>query len=76
MRGYVGKKGEIYIEKRARELAKLKPGDDLIILIRDDEIVIRRIPKLEDILRKKALAIINAKEIEEASEEGQMNYWG
>jgi len=74
MRGYVGKKGEIYVEKRARELVNLRPGDDLVVLVRGDELVIRRVPRLEDILRKRALAVISAEEGERISEEEQGRY--
>ncbi len=74
MRGYVGKKGEIYVEKRARELVNLRPGDDLVVLVRGDELVIRRVPRLEDILRKRALAVISAEEVERISEEEQGRY--
>lgn len=73
-RGYVGKKGEIYIEKRIRELAGLRPGDDLVVFVRDHELVVRRIPRLSDILGKKALAVIDVEEIERISEEEQRRY--
>ena len=73
-RGYVGKKGEIYIGKKARELLGVKPGDELIVYTRDNELVIRKAPKLEDILRKKPLATISVREIEEISDEEQRKY--
>ena len=73
-KGYVGKKGEIYIEKRVREIAGLKPGDDLIVSVHRDEIIIKRIPSLNDILSKKPLAIISVEEIEEISREEQKKY--
>lgn len=75
-RGYVGKKGEIYIEKKARESLSLKPGDELVVYARKNELIIRKAPKLEDILKKKPLAIINAREIEEISEKEQKKYVG
>jgi len=75
-RGYVGEKGEIYVEKKTRELSGLQQGDDLIVFASEKELVIRKIPKLRDILKKKPLAVISAKEMEEISEEIQKEYLG
>lgn len=73
-KGYVGKKGEIYIEKRIREIAGLKPGDDLMVSVYHNAIIIKRIPSLDDILNKKPLATVSVEEIEEISREEQKKY--
>jgi len=42
MIGKVGKKGEIYIPKRGRELANLNPEDEVLIEVRGKELIIRK----------------------------------
>ena len=75
-RGYVGTKGEIYIEKRGREASGLKPRDELLVIISKGKIEIIRIPKLEDILNKTPLVEIDDKEIEIISQEFQREHIG
>ena len=75
-RGYVGTKGEIYIEKRGREASGLKPKDELLVIISKGKIEIIRIPKLEDILNKTPLVEIEDKEIEIISQEFQREHIG
>ena len=75
-KGYVGKKGEIYIEKKGREAAGLKPSDRLIVIVSKDKVEILKIPKLKDILEKKPLAEIDDEEIERISLEYQKRYLG
>lgn len=41
LRRKIGQKGQIVIPKLVRESASIKPGDDVIIEVRDEEIVIK-----------------------------------
>ena len=76
VKGYVGKKGEIYIEKRGREAAGLKSGDKLIVVVSKNKIEILKVPRLEEILEKKPLAEISDEEIENISQSFQKKYIG
>ncbi|MGQ4834201.1 MAG: AbrB/MazE/SpoVT family DNA-binding domain-containing protein [Candidatus Asgardarchaeia archaeon] len=73
-KGYVGKKEEIYIEKRARKKVGLKPGDRLIVIVRENELVLRKIPNINELLEKKTLAVIDDEEIERISSSVQREY--
>ncbi len=76
VRGYVGTKGEIYIEKKGREASGLKPRDELLVIISKGKIEIIKIPKLEDILKKRPLVEVDTEEIEVISQEFQREYVG
>ena len=52
----------------------MRPGDDLVVLVGDNGLIVRRIPKLEDIWGKKSLAIVDVDEIESISEKEQEKY--
>ncbi|MEM0302417.1 MAG: AbrB/MazE/SpoVT family DNA-binding domain-containing protein [Archaeoglobaceae archaeon] len=42
----VSKKGQIVIPKEAREKLKIKEGEKLALILRDDEIVLKKIDKI------------------------------
>ncbi len=46
----VGKKGEIYISKRIRELLGLKPDSYVVASVREDKLIIQKIPDLKELL--------------------------
>ncbi|RLI85157.1 MAG: hypothetical protein DRP01_06840 [Archaeoglobales archaeon] len=63
--GKVGKKGELYIPKRARELINLRPGDEILVEVREDKLVIRKKPSIIDILMEDSVLKVSVKEIRE-----------
>lgn len=73
-KGYVGKKEEIYIEKKAREKIGLKPGDRLVVLVKNNELRIQRIPSLKELLEKETLIEIDEEEIRKISNAIQREY--
>jgi len=48
----VGKKGEIVLRKSEREIAGIKPGDEVVIIGYPKGILIKKIPTLEQLLSK------------------------
>ena len=48
----VGPKGQVVIPKDVRELLNIKPGSEVLIEIRDDEIVIRSNLNGQEFLKK------------------------
>ncbi|MHA1607368.1 MAG: AbrB/MazE/SpoVT family DNA-binding domain-containing protein [Candidatus Freyarchaeota archaeon] len=46
----VGKRGEVVLKKAEREAAGIKAGDTVVIFGRPGEVIIRKIPSLEDVL--------------------------
>jgi len=70
----VGRKGEIYTTREVRELAGIKAPGELLLIIRKDEIVIKRPPSLSEVLRKKPLLKISFEEAERISEKAQREY--
>ncbi len=46
----VGKRGEVVLRKAEREAAGIKPGDAVVIIGRPGEVIVRKIPSLEEIL--------------------------
>ena len=55
--GIVGKKGEIYIKKKVRELLGLKPGDKIEIIITDKGAIIRKKKTPLDLLKEKKVKL-------------------
>ena len=51
--GVVGKKGEIYVKKRLRDLLGLKPGDKVEFIIKNDVILFRKKPTPRDLINRK-----------------------
>ena len=70
----VGKRGEIYTTKEIRELAGIKAPGELLLIVRDGEIVIKRPPSLSEVLKKKPLLKMSFEEAERMSEEAQREY--
>jgi len=65
MMGKVGKKGELYIPKRAREAVDLKPGDEVTIEIRGKELIIKKWRGIVDVLMEDAVAKVAVEELRE-----------
>ena len=63
----VGKKGEIFTTKRIRELFGLRPNTYVLASVRRDELVIQRIPDLDELL-KDLYTEVDWREVEELSE--------
>jgi len=55
--GVIGKKGEIYVKKRLRELLNLKPGDKVEFIIKDDIVLFRKKLSPVDLLRRKKVKV-------------------
>jgi bifunctional DNA-binding transcriptional regulator/antitoxin component of YhaV-PrlF toxin-antitoxin module len=64
----LGKKGEIYMDRRIRELVGLEPEDEIYILAKPGILFVRKIPSLNDILSKEPMASISIEEFEGISE--------
>ncbi len=67
----VGKRGEIYTTKEVREIAGIRAPGEVILVVRGDELVIRRPPSLDELLKRKPVLRITFEEAERASEELQ-----
>ena len=65
----VGKKGEIVLKKPERDVAGIKPGDKVIIIGQPGEIIIRKIPSLEELLRKPPKIKLTLEELKKLREE-------
>ena len=70
----VGKRGEIYTTKEIRELAGIKAPGELLLIVRDGEVVIKMLPSLSEVLRKKPLLKLPFEKAERMSEEAQRGY--
>jgi len=68
MIGKVGKKGEIYIPKRGRELANLNPEDEVLIEVRGKELIIRKKESVIDVLMEEAVSKVSVEELREIRE--------
>jgi AbrB family looped-hinge helix DNA binding protein len=51
----VGSKGELFLTKDIRDLLGLKPGDTIFLEIKNNELTVRRIPDLLELLEKPLL---------------------
>jgi bifunctional DNA-binding transcriptional regulator/antitoxin component of YhaV-PrlF toxin-antitoxin module len=70
--GKVGSKGELYPPKKIRDKIGLEPEMEIEYIISPNgELIIRKVEKLEDILKLKTIAKISQEEFEEMSEEMQ-----
>jgi len=69
MMGKVGKKGEIYVPKRVRELAKLNPGDEVLVEVRGKELIIRKKESVIDVLMEEAVSKVSVEELREIRRE-------
>ena len=49
----VGKKGELILKKKERDIANIKPGDKVLIIGMLGEIIIRKVPDIEQLLKRK-----------------------
>jgi len=68
MIGKIGKKGEIYIPKRVRELANLNPGDEVLVEVRGKELIIRKKESVIDMLMEEAVSKVSVEELREIRE--------
>ena len=60
----VGKKGEIVIRKSIREKAGIKPGEYVLLTLRDREIIIKKIGSAKDLLEMPKLVKLSKEELE------------
>ncbi|HID91053.1 TPA: AbrB/MazE/SpoVT family DNA-binding domain-containing protein [Candidatus Bathyarchaeota archaeon] len=67
-KGKVGKKGEIYIGKRARGIAGLKPDSKVLCVAKEGEILIKVIPDPLDLLELPPVISVSVEEVEKESE--------
>jgi len=51
----VGSKGELFLTKDIREKLSWNPGDPIFFEVKNNELIIRRIPDLLELLEKPAL---------------------
>ncbi len=63
MIGKVGKKGEIYIPKKVREAVNLKPGDEITIEVREEELIIKKKRDVFDVLMEDAVSKVTVNEL-------------
>ncbi len=63
--GRVGKKGELYIPKKVRDLADLKPGDEILVEVRGKKLIIKKKPSIADLLMEEAVAKVSVEELRE-----------
>ncbi|MHA1894662.1 MAG: AbrB/MazE/SpoVT family DNA-binding domain-containing protein [Candidatus Helarchaeota archaeon] len=69
----VGKKGEILPKKKLREIAGIKPGDDVLIQAADGELIIRKIYSIEEALNMPIISSGTPESIEKDIEEELKN---
>ena len=58
----IGRKGEIYPPKPLRDAVNMKPGDKVILEVRGEELVVRKVPRVKDLLKLKAKTAISVEE--------------
>ena len=68
-KGRVGKKGEIYVPKKVRELAGLMPGDEIEVDVDEGKLIIRKKPTALDLLKEKPVAAVKVEEVREVRKE-------
>jgi len=51
----VGSKGELFLTKDIRDLLGLKSGDTIFLEVKDNELIVRRVPDLLEILETPSL---------------------
>ena len=67
----IGKKGEIFTDKKMRQIVGLNPGDEIYVIAKSGMLIIRKIPTMEKLLSKEPLAYITINEFEEISKKLQ-----
>ena len=65
----VGSKGEIFLSEVIRDELNLNIGDDIIVNVHNNSLLIRKLHSLEEILSKPALVKISYQEFQEMDEE-------
>ncbi len=68
MIGKVGKKGEIYIPKKLRDQVNLYPGDDILLEVKGEQLVIRKRESIIDVLRDGAVSKVSVEELRKVRE--------
>nr|MDO8119349.1 AbrB/MazE/SpoVT family DNA-binding domain-containing protein [Candidatus Sigynarchaeota archaeon] len=63
----VGSKGELFLTKELRERMQVKPGDKVIFEMRDETLIVRRIPDLLELLDEPSIG--NAESPEEIEQD-------
>jgi len=62
-KGKIGKKGEIYIPKKIRELMGLMPGDKIEVDADGEKLIIKREPTALDLLKENSVYTIKVEEM-------------
>ena len=62
--GRVGRKGELYVPEEIRKNLDLKPGDEVVMDVRGDEIVIRKGRDIFDVLMDDPVAKVSVEDME------------
>ena len=65
----VGKKGEIVLKKPERDIAGIKPGDEVVIIGRPRGLIIKKLPSLKSLLEKPPLVTLTLDELKKLREE-------
>ncbi len=65
-----GKRGEIYTNKKLREIVGIKEGGKVRAVVKEGKLIIEPIPSIEDLI-KKPVVKITVEEAEKISEEAQ-----
>ncbi len=63
MIGKVGKRGEIYVPKKVRELANLNPGDEVLVEVKGRELIIKKKEDIVDVLMDEAIVKVSVDEM-------------
>ncbi len=67
--GKIGRKGELYPPKEIREAVKLKPGDKVLYIAKQNKIEVIPLKTFKEALEDKPLVKISINEFEELTEE-------
>jgi len=70
----VGKRGEIYTTKELRKLAGISAPGEVIAIVTDKEVIIRKPVTLEELLERKPVLKISFEEAEKISEKIQEEF--
>lgn len=68
MIGKVGKKGEIYIPKKLRDQVNLSPGDEVLVEIKNKELIIKKKESIVDVLAEEPAVKVTVDEMMEIRE--------
>jgi bifunctional DNA-binding transcriptional regulator/antitoxin component of YhaV-PrlF toxin-antitoxin module len=67
--GKVGKKGELYMPEELRAEIGLNPGDDFLVTIGMEGLIVKKGKKISDLLMEEPIAKVTGKEMGEIRKE-------